>query len=68
MPLFEFVCPKCDESFEFILNLNEPIDRICPSCGMEMNRVISKPNFSLKGGGWFKDNYNNKEENTNNGL
>ena len=66
MPLFEFKCPKCDESFEYILNLHDPIDRICPTCGMVMERVISTTSFSLKGGGWYKDGYETKENN--NGL
>lgn len=65
MPLFEYLCPKCDTSFEYILNLTEPMDRTCPECGCEMERVISKPNFSLKGGGWFKDNYEQGRNNNN---
>jgi len=59
MPIFEYSCPKCSTVVEIILSKphNTPL---CEECGMILERIISKSNFSLKGGGWAKDNYEQK--------
>ena len=55
MPLFEYECPKCSTITEF-LGRPESLP-LCTECGMILERVISKPNFILKGNTWAKDNY-----------
>ena len=35
----------------------------CPDCGcLDVTRVVSRTNFSLKGGGWYKDGYTKGKE------
>jgi putative FmdB family regulatory protein len=34
MPIFEFVCTECDESFEdLVLSLSKIDEVVCPACG-----------------------------------
>lgn len=57
MPIYEFRCPKCGHDTELIRKMDDPLPP-CPECSEpEMDRLISTPNFSLKGGGWARDNY-----------
>jgi putative FmdB family regulatory protein len=43
MPLFEFVCSKCNQTFEeLVRSANAIEDVLCPSCGSsEINKKIS---------------------------
>lgn len=48
MPIFEFVCTECDESFEDLVSLNKINEVVCPSCGgskvkKKMSTFASKP-------------------------
>jgi putative FmdB family regulatory protein len=48
MPIFEFVCTECDESFEDLVSLSKINEVICPSCGgdkvkKKMSTFASKP-------------------------
>jgi putative FmdB family regulatory protein len=49
MPIFEFVCTECDESFEDLVFSVSKIDEVvCPSCGgskvkKKMSTFASKP-------------------------
>ena len=57
MPIYEFRCSKCGHDTELIRKIDAPLPA-CPECGEpEMDKLISTPNFSLKGGGWARDNY-----------
>ncbi len=54
MPLYEYKCPKCNSRKEVL----QRFDAAAPDCcGSPMARQISRTNFSLKGGGWYKDHY-----------
>ncbi len=55
MPMFEFRCPHCGTSQEVLLKSSQ-YRHLC-TCGGLMDLQVSKPNFELKGGGWFKDGY-----------
>ncbi len=58
MPIYEYTCSKCDCTCEKI-NINyEDIEiPICENCNVEMERIISKTTFQLKGNGWANDGY-----------
>jgi putative FmdB family regulatory protein len=49
MPIFEFVCTECEESFEdLVLSLSKVDEVVCPSCGgdkvkKKMSTFASKP-------------------------
>jgi putative FmdB family regulatory protein len=59
MPLYEYECTACHKRTEKIQKFSEPEITVCPKCGGVLERVISAPAISFKGGGWFADGYGN---------
>jgi putative FmdB family regulatory protein len=59
MPLYEYECTQCHERTEKIQKFSDPEITICPHCSGHLERVISAPAISFKGGGWFADGYGN---------
>jgi len=63
--IYDWVCKKCNIITSVERKVSE-IDNVtkCSSCGSEYTeRIISKTNFSLKGGGWYKDAYQKGDKN-----
>jgi putative FmdB family regulatory protein len=55
MPIYERVCPKCGESHEFILKINERNKEIvCKTCNILMHKLVSLPakTATLWNDGW----------------
>lgn len=62
MPLYEFFCTKCNYQDELLLKVGQSDIKICPKCKQPgLRRKTSLPSFHLKGGGWYKDNYETKK-------
>jgi putative FmdB family regulatory protein len=59
MPLYEYECTACHKHTEKIQKFSDPEITICPHCGGKLERVLSAPAVSFKGGGWFADGYGN---------
>ena len=59
MPLYEYECATCHRHTEKIQKFSDPEITICPHCGGPLERVLSAPAISFKGGGWFADGYGN---------
>jgi putative FmdB family regulatory protein len=59
MPLYEYECTQCHKHTEKIQKFSDPEITACPLCGGLLERVVSAPAISFKGGGWFKDGYGN---------
>src|SRR5580698_8734536 len=59
MPLYEYECTTCHRHTEKIQKFSDPEITECPHCGGELERVISAPAISFKGGGWYADGYGN---------
>jgi putative FmdB family regulatory protein len=59
MPLYEYECTACHKRTEKIQKFSDPEITICPKCGGPLERVLSAPAISFKGGGWFADGYGN---------
>jgi putative FmdB family regulatory protein len=62
MPVYEFRCPRCENTIEATLPVNHVNPMCCAqrgegTCGTEMEKLISKSSFMLKGKGWAKDGY-----------
>lgn len=62
MPTYEFRCPKCRRVIELQRSIkDEGTPPLCcePGCDgqQEMEQIISKTAFSLKGRGWAADGY-----------
>src|SRR5258707_15247906 len=59
MPLYEYECTTCHTHTEKIQKFSDPEITVCPHCGGHLERVISAPAVSFKGGGWYADGYGN---------
>ena len=59
MPLYEYKCTACDKHTEKIQKFSDPEITACPHCGGMLERVLSAPAVSFKGGGWYADGYGN---------
>lgn len=61
MPIYDFECtnPDCGKTFDQIVP-SVLVTTTCPKCGKAANKIMSAPNFHLKGGGWGDDGYSKK--------
>lgn len=58
MPTYDYQCGKCGIEFEREQRITEPPVKTCPKCkSRQVKRLLSAPNFILKGGGWYADGY-----------
>jgi putative FmdB family regulatory protein len=57
MPIYEYHCNKCDDIFEELIRMSDP-NPPCPKCGEKnVEKLISRSSFHLKGGGWYVTDY-----------
>lgn len=61
MPLYEYQCKSCDKTFELRQKFSDPPASECPTCGGQVEKLISQSGFALKGGGWYGDGYSNSK-------
>jgi putative FmdB family regulatory protein len=59
MPLYEYKCTNCHKHTEKIQKFSDPEITVCPHCNGHLERVLSAPAVSFKGGGWYADGYGN---------
>jgi putative FmdB family regulatory protein len=59
MPLYEYECTACHRRTEKIQKFSDPEITVCPYCSGPLERVVSAPAVSFKGGGWYADGYGN---------
>ena len=58
MPTYDYQCQKCGFEFEREQRITEDAIKTCPKCkARKAKRLLSAPNFILKGGGWYADGY-----------
>ena len=58
MPIYEFQCDACGESFEALRKISDPPLDACKLCGdASVRRLVSAPAFRLKGGGWYETDF-----------
>jgi len=65
MPIYEYECRKCHEVFEVAQKFSDqPLKRHNgPSrCGGKVVKLMSMNSFHLKGGGWYKTDYADKDK------
>jgi putative FmdB family regulatory protein len=67
MPLYEYECTTCHKHTEKIQKFSDPEITICPYCGGHLERVVSAPAISFKGGGWYADGYGNAKPKSSSG-
>lgn len=58
MPIYEYRCTQCERVTDVLqLRLNAAPPK-CKSCGSaEVERLISRTSFQLKGSGWYTSDY-----------
>jgi len=66
MPLYEYECTACLKHTEKIQKFSDPEITDCPHCGGTLERVLSAPAISFKGGGWYADLYSSSKPSSGN--
>lgn len=59
MPVYEYRCEECGQTFELRQKFSDGPVSACTRCGGQAKRMISLSGFALKGGGWYQQGYNN---------
>lgn len=57
MPIYEYVCEKCDKQMEIMQKITEAPLTVCPNCKGRLRKMISNTSFVLKGTGWYATDY-----------
>ncbi len=65
MPIYEYACESCEHVFDVLQKMDAAPLLDCPECGKpKLKKLLSAPNFRLKGGGWYETDF--KKENQRN--
>jgi putative FmdB family regulatory protein len=59
VPLYEYQCGKCGR-FEIIQKFSDQPLSVCPTCGEEVQKLLSAPAIQFKGTGWYITDYARK--------
>jgi putative FmdB family regulatory protein len=57
MPLYEYKCHSCGKIFEVMQKFADEPLKTHADCGGEVERLISRSAFQLKGSGWYATDY-----------
>ena len=59
MPIYEYECEKCNNTFETMQSVSAKPLKICnqSSCKGKVHRLVSASGFIFKGSGWFTSEY-----------
>ena len=61
MPIYTFKCDKCGHEEDMLVKMNDTEQKNCPKCGeLSFGKILSTPNFHLKGSGWYQSDFKNK--------
>ncbi|MBI3180073.1 MAG: zinc ribbon domain-containing protein [Deltaproteobacteria bacterium] len=62
MPIYEYECRGCGKTFEVFQKHSDP-PPVSHECGSSnLQRVMSRTSFVLKGSGWYVTDYARKEK------
>jgi putative FmdB family regulatory protein len=63
MPIYEYQCKQCDHVFDALQKMSDDPLQDCPECAKpELRKLLSAPNFRLKGGGWYETDFKDKNQ------
>jgi putative FmdB family regulatory protein len=57
MPLYDYRCDKCDETFEVLQKFSDEPLTVHEGCGGKVERLLSAPALQFKGTGWYVTDY-----------
>lgn len=62
MPIYEYACENCGKTHEvFLQRTMNALPCTCPDCRGALKKLISNTSFVLKGTGWYKTDYAQKD-------
>lgn len=60
MPTYEYRCKSCGHEFEINQRMSDDALTDCPKCNQaELEKLISRTSFQLKGTGWYATDFKN---------
>ena len=63
MPIYEYRCNACGHYLDALQKIADAPLRDCPSCeASALRRLVSAPNFRLKGSGWYETDFKSDKE------
>jgi putative FmdB family regulatory protein len=63
MPFYEYECSNCKFYVEALQKISDAPLKQCPSCKKQtLKKLVSAPNFRLKGGGWYETDFKSESE------
>ena len=63
MPIYEYQCQDCGHLFDALQKMSDSPLTDCPDCNEpELRKLLSAPNFRLKGGGWYETDFKDKNQ------
>lgn len=61
MPIYEYKCKSCGHEFELLQKMSDDPIKVCPECKKDdVQKLISTPDFHLKGTGWYETDFKGK--------
>lgn len=58
MPIYEYHCAACGHDLDALQKMSDAPLRKCPECGKSrLRRLVSAPQFRLKGSGWYETDF-----------
>lgn len=67
MPLYEYYCKQCHETFEVRQKFSDDPLRVHADCGGPVERLLSPPALQFKGTGWYVTDYARNSASSSNG-
>jgi len=64
MPIYEYECNSCLDTFEARQSFSDDALETCSKCSGELRKVISSPAIHFKGTGWYVTDYKDKDKNS----
>jgi putative FmdB family regulatory protein len=63
MPIYEYRCAACGHYLDALQKMTDAPLRKCPDCGKsQLRRLVSAPQFRLKGSGWYETDFKKGNE------
>jgi putative FmdB family regulatory protein len=57
LPIYEYKCEGCGETFEVIQKFADEPVTVHEKCGGHVHKLMSAPSFQFKGSGWYVTDY-----------
>ena len=63
MPIYEYRCDDCGHYLDALQKMADDPLKDCPACeASTLRRLVSAPNFRLKGKGWYETDFKSDKE------